>query len=50
MPAVVPGTQVLGQAFWMGLLYLFPVQFRQGLEFIELLSFREAFVTGTGDA
>lgn len=33
-----------------GLLYLFPVQLRQGMDFIELSSFREAFVTGTGDA
>lgn len=50
IPAVVPGDTSPGQGFWMALLYLFPVQFRQGLEFMELSSFREAFVTGTGGA
>lgn len=45
MPAVVPGDTSPGQGFWMGLLYLFPVQLRQGMEFIELSSFTEAFMT-----
>lgn len=49
-PAMVPGDTSPGQGFWMGLLYLFPVQLRQGMEFIELSSFTEAFMTGIGDA